>query len=97
MKNDKQQQEIRFQEVVGRAFRCPDGLIRWITHLSTRNYYSVLWRYEYEDVWHGGGIYKANKWEGGEEVAAPQPGEPYRMAGATGIISEWTFNMAEKD
>ena len=74
--------------LVGHAFRCSDGLVRWITHLSTRNYYSVLWRYETDDVWHSGGIVKADKWENGEEVAAPQPGETYRQAGATGVISE---------
>lgn len=76
--------------LVGRAFRCSDGLIRWITHLSTRNYYSLLWRYESDDVWESGGIIKADQWDGGAEVAAPKPGEAYKRVGATGVITEYT-------
>lgn len=75
---------------VGRAFKCPDGLIRWITNLTTRSYYAVLWRREDEDVWYSGGIIRSDKWEEGVEVHAPQAGEVFRLAGATGIISDRT-------
>src|ERR1044071_3800844 len=88
--NESKPQHDDPQSIVGRAFRGSDGLIRWITHLSTRNYYSLLWLNEADGVWHSGGIVKADKWAGGSEVAAPQPGESYRIAGATGIVSEWT-------
>jgi hypothetical protein len=84
------QETSKEQQLVGRAFRCSDGLIRWITHLSTRRYYSLLWLNEAEGVWYSGGIVKANQWEGGEEVPAPQPGQPYRIAGATGVIRTFT-------
>ena len=77
--------------LVGRAFRCSDGLVRWITHLSVRGYYSLLWRRETEDVWYSGGIVKYYRWEGGKEVPAPKPGETIRIAGATGVISEITW------
>lgn len=76
--------------LVGRAFRCSDGLIRWITHLSTRGYFSLLWRQDDGDIWYSGGIVKVDKWQGGEEVRSPRPGESYKLAGATGVISERT-------
>jgi hypothetical protein len=90
------QETSKEQQLVGRAFRCSDGLIRWITHLSTRRYYSLLWLNEAEGVWYSGGIVKANRWEGGEEVPAPQPGQPYRIASATGVIRTFT-PLAERE
>lgn len=74
--------------LVGRAFRCADGLVRWITHHSARRYYTLLWLDEPSNTWHSGGIVKAAKWEGGEEVAPPRPGERYRLAGAMGTVDE---------
>lgn len=77
-----------FEGFVGRAFRGTDGLIRWITHFSTRKYFTLLWLDENANVWHNGGIVKAQQWQGGDEVAAPQKGDVYQLAGATGLISE---------
>jgi len=76
--------------LVGKAFRCPDGIIRWITHVSSRKYFSCLWFDEEGQNWHNGGIIKTSDWQGGEEVAAPQKGETYFLVGATGFISEKT-------
>lgn len=79
------------QQLVGRAFRCDDGLVRWIIYLSTRRgYFSVLWRDDESEVWHSGGIIRADKWRGGQEVRAPQPGETYRLVGATGVENQRT-------
>lgn len=74
-----------FLSLVGKAFRCTDGLVRWVTHLSVRNYYSMLWLDERTNVWHDGGIIKADRWQGGEEVPVPTT---WLQAGATGIVSE---------
>lgn len=89
-------EDLAAAALVGRAFRCSDGLIRWITHLSTRNYYSLLWLNESEGVWFSGGIIKANKWQGGEEVVAPKPGEVYKRVGATGVTTEYTVAAAQE-
>lgn len=86
----RQSLEISPESFVGRAFRGTDGIIRWITHFSTRKYFTVLWLHEKSGTWHSGGIVKAHQWEGGEEVPAPQKGDVYKIAGATGLISERT-------
>lgn len=67
--------------LVGRAFRCKDGLVRWITHLSTRNNFTLLWLNEEDKVWHMGGTLPAAKWQGGEEYPVPAMGEQYDMHG----------------
>lgn len=79
-------------QLVGKAFRCPDGLVRWITGLSTRGYYSMLWLDEKSNTWFSGGIAKVQKWHewygGAEEAPAPQAGESYLLAGAMGLAEE---------
>ena len=82
--------------IVGRAFRCSDGLIRWITYKSRRGYYHLLWLNEQDGVWHSGYMVRSDKWQGGQEVAAPQPGETYRLAGATGVITEYIVAAAKE-
>jgi hypothetical protein len=76
--------------LVGRAFRCPDGLVRWITGLSTLDNFSLRWLDEREGTWFSGGTLRIDKWEGGEEVRAPQLGETFRMCGARGMVEERT-------
>lgn len=82
--------------LVGRAFRCPDGLVRWITGLSTRDYFSLRWLDERDHTWFSGGITKIDNWEGGEEVRAPQPGESYKMCGARGMVDERTVEATSE-
>lgn len=91
----KKAQRIMQLENVGRAFHCTDGIIRWVTNLSTRGFYSVLWRSRENDVWHSGGIIRPADFYDlvVKEVPAPQPGDEYRMAGATGVVA--TFKMLE--
>lgn len=86
-------------QLVGRAFRCGDGIVRWIVGLSTRDYFSLLWLDESDGrrVWHGGGIEKIDRWQGGEEVPAPRPGDRYQLAGPTGLVSERTVPPAEAE
>jgi hypothetical protein len=80
--------------LIGRAFRCSDGLVRWITGLSTRDYFSLLWLDERTNTWFSGGIIKIHKWQelygDAEEVRGPQPGERYQLAGPTGMVDERT-------
>jgi|GEM_PF-4582905 len=71
---------------VGKAFSCPDGLVRWVTRQSKRGYLHVLWREADGDTWYDGGIYKSDKLVTGDEVAAPT--ESYKLAGASGLIRE---------
>lgn len=74
--------------LVGRAFRGPDGIIRWIMYLSSRKYYFCRWFDESGGVWHNGGSIKTTDWQGGEEVPAPRKGETYLLVGSTGLVSE---------
>ena len=83
--------------LVGRAFRCGDGLIRWITYLSTLDNFGLLWLDERTNTWFSGGTVKASKWEGGEEVRAPQPGETYKQADPMGRVGERTVQQRETD
>ncbi len=87
-KADKEQ----FAALVGKAFRCPDGLIRWITRLSARGYYHVLWLSEQTNVWHSGGIISAREWKATEEAPAPQAGDTYQFCEVTGVVSERTID-----
>lgn len=78
--------------MVGRAWRCADGVIRWVVGrtASTGNLH-VLWLGEDSGVWYPGGTRKPKDWQqderGGplEEVKAPQPGEEYAYCGYTGL------------
>jgi hypothetical protein len=85
--------------LVGRAFRCPDGLVRWITYLSTLGNYGVRWLDERDNTWCSGGTVSIRKWRewygGAEEVRAPQPGEKYQMVGATGMVDERVVEASE--
>lgn len=75
---------------VGRAYRCTDGLIRWITGISTRKNYQVLWLREEDGVWMQGGTWPFAQWQDSEEVPAPQPGETYKRAGVFSGYRECT-------
>lgn len=71
-------------EYVGHAFRCADGLIRWVTDQSQRGYLRFLWLDEQENVWREGSKATLDRWTGAwapvEEVRAPQHGETYERA-----------------
>lgn len=78
---------------VGKAYRGRDGLIRWVTHRSMRNYYHLLWYHEETDAWHNGGRMTASTWEQGGcgeggEVLAPAAGSVCKFCGVTGVMSE---------
>jgi hypothetical protein len=72
--------------------------VRWIIYLSTLDNYGVRWLDERNNVWFSGGTVKIKKWQErygeAEEVRAPQPGESYLMAGATGLVE--TRTVAEQ-
>lgn len=68
----------------GQAYRCPDGLVRWVQHESSRGIYSVLWLDEERKVWYWGGKYRKHEWPGGEPYPAPQPGDTYTLMGVYG-------------
>lgn len=56
---------------VGKAYLCPDGLIRWVTSQTENGRYQLLWRFENRDHWNLGGEINAAQWGGGIEVEAP--------------------------
>lgn len=72
--------------LVGKAFRSRnDGRIRWITNLSSRKNYTLLWLDEGTDIWWQGGHVDAatfDRFYGGDEVAAPT--DSYKLAGVFG-------------
>lgn len=71
-------------DLVGRAFRCRDGVVRWVVGQtsSTRNLH-LRWLAEGSNVWHHGGSVHPKSWLADErggpetEVATPVPGETY--------------------
>lgn len=72
---------------VGQAYRCPDGVVRWITAISRRRRYALLWLDEKTGVWRDGGTIKPEAWPDlAEPVRAPQPGEVYKHAG---VFTGW--------
>lgn len=72
---------------LGKAFRGPDGIVRWVqTRSRRRQTYRVLWLDERENVWYFGGTIHVAAWRGGEPYPAPQPGETYQMCGALGNV-----------
>ncbi len=78
---------------VDKAYRGRDGLIRWVTHRSTRGYLHLLWYHEETDAWHNGGRVKEDRWDDGGlsdggEVPAPQAGSTCKFCGAMGLIEE---------
>lgn len=79
------------RQLEGRAWRCRDGVVRWLSNLSTRGVLSIFWLDEERGVWHSGGTLHVDKFDAREyalEVAAPIAGHTIRVAGATGQISE---------
>jgi hypothetical protein len=78
-------------ERVGKAYMCNDGLVRLITGLSRRNYYSILWREPNDDVWYSGGIVKTEKFPWGWEIERPPPTSPDCLRRC--VAMPWTRNL----
>jgi hypothetical protein len=76
-------------ERVGKAYMCNDGLVRLITGLSRRNYYSILWREPNDDVWYSGGIVKTEKFPWGWEIERPTG--ILKVCGSTGRVLQITI------
>lgn len=74
------------QALVGHAFRCPDGLVRWIISLSDRGNFTLLWLDEETSIWNMGGTSAASRWVGGEEYTVPALGDSYQMYGVLGSL-----------
>lgn len=76
--------------LVGRAFRSrTDGRVRWITNLSARHNYTLLWLDEDTGIWWQGGHVSAatfDQFYGGDEISAPIGG--YKLAGVFGGFRE---------
>ena len=80
------------QALVGRAFRFEyDGIVRYVTGVSQRNYLHMLWLDEAESVWYTGYPIHVDKWIGGIEVEPPK-GKSL-VCGATGIVSEMDIQV----
>lgn len=78
---------------VGEAYRCSDGIVRWVTHRSRRGYFHLLWLEEGRGVWFDGGKMKGGDatfatFDGAEPFPAPGPGETYVKVGVYGTPRE---------
>lgn len=74
---------------VGRAYRCSDGIVRWVVHRSTRGYYHLLWLEEERGVWFEGGKIKDRDatfaaFENAKPYPAPAAGETFTKMGVYG-------------
>lgn len=79
----------RGAEFIGRAFRGPDGVVRWVHAQSTRGLLHVRWLDESGEVWFSGATLNVKemgteKWPLCDEVPAPQPGDTFVLCGALG-------------
>ena len=79
--------------VVGKAYRCTDGIVRWVTYQSRRGYFHLLWLEEERGVWYSGGKMKSGDatlaaFEDAGPYPAPQPGESYVLMGVYGTPRE---------
>lgn len=76
----------------GKAYRCPDGVTRWVTGVSTRGYLQLRWRDD-SGAWCNGGIMKLERWlkfwpSGCVEIPAPQPGEVIQVLTPMGFYEQ---------
>lgn len=71
----------------GAAYLCNDGLIRWVTHISSRGLHHVSWRNVGSGDWHYGGKFKRNDLQSivMGEVQSPQAGDEVAFIGPTGF------------
>lgn len=81
--------KLKGPEMVGRAWRCLDGVVRWVIDrtASTGNLH-ILWLGEDTGVWYPGGCYTAKEMRAAigllgpdTEYKPPQPGEEYTYCG----------------
>ena len=80
---------------LGRAYRCADGIVRWVVHRSRRGYFHLLWLVAKLErgVWYSGGKMKSGDatfaaFSNAEPYPAPQPGETYVQMGVYGTPRE---------
>lgn len=83
---------MKTDDYVGKAFRCKDGVTRWVQHQSVRGLLHVRHLEESSNVWHLGGRWKVGDFEqlACEEVDPPS-GEVLEC-GPTGVITMRTVD-----
>lgn len=76
--------------MIGTTWRSNyDGLVRTVTHISTRGKYHLLWLDEEKDCWHGGGEIEALPPDAKvNSIAGPKRGETIMLMGAMGTKRE---------
>lgn len=88
---------LKGPEMVGRAWRCLDGVVRWVIDrtASTGNLH-VLWLGEDTGVWYPGGCYHPKDLLAligplnlAHEYKPPQPGEEYTYCGTGNRVTRW--------
>ena len=90
----------RGADLIGRAFRGPDGVVRWVHAQSTRGLLHVRWLDELSGVWFSGGT--VNPWDISSEAwplrdevpLAPKMGETFRLCGALGMTTTYRLTDA---
>ena len=74
---------------LGRAYRCSDGIVRWVVHRSKRGYYHLLWLEEERGVWFEAGKMREgdatfSAFAQAESFPSPEPGGTFTKMGAYG-------------
>ena len=77
------------QELIGRAFRFnEDGIIRYVTGMSTRGYLHMLWMDEATATWFTGYPILFTEWMKISKTEVIPPVGNQLVCGVTGIVSE---------
>lgn len=90
----------RGADLVGRAFRGPDGIVRWVHAQSTRGLLHLRWLDELSGVWFSGGTADPRTlgletWPLRDEVPlAPKMGETFKLCGALGTTTTYRLTDA---
>ena len=90
----------RGADLIGRAFRGPDGVVRWVHAQSTRGLLHLRWLNETSGVWFAGGTIiprdmTSEKWPLRDEVPlAPKMGDVFKLCGALGTTTTYRLTDA---
>jgi hypothetical protein len=76
--------------IVGKAFRCKDGVVRWVVHRSKRGRLHLRWLDEENQIWHFGSTISEEQFKVQiqHETLAPQPGDVFYLCGILGVVSK---------
>lgn len=77
-------------EIVGRAFRGADNIVRWVYAQSTRGLLHLRWLDEPSGVWYSAGTANPKDHRLGQEVQmSPKIGDEYLWCGPLGTVAAY--------